>query len=463
MKIIVATGFLGSGKTTFIINLLLWLLKVTGVLPPVIVNDRGENKNLDWFRVVNAVADVQAYDLLGQCIGCGGREEFLALVRRLRDEGCKLLVVEPTGLFSLDELAAIAGGLKGCSVRSIHLVDVKKVGEAAAFSFSNLLHSCGIGLTHAHQNITREAKMLAGAVNKPVFIVEERVEDGLMAEIWERLMDDAECGHHHVHTCGDPHCTHNDHEHDHHHHEDHVPSRSFLTEGWTMGQIVAYLAKVPNLLRFKGVVQNGESRIWMGWAGDEWHMHAMPDDAPLKADVFASGPIPEPSRESLTDAGIEALAEGVAPVVLESPSGGYTRLSPVGTSAWTLFYDTSKSASAAVRATCGTRLVQRCREVATYLFEHDLTDLDPEQVDFYRFEVCMVWWWWTRVFGFELETADRAMLDRLLRELDPEQVNMASLEDWTDEDAYGCLSELKERVPEHADKVRRVEERMAAT
>ncbi|MBI96051.1 hypothetical protein CL656_02795, partial [bacterium] len=89
--VLLVTGVLGSGKTTFLVNLLNWLKNNDHNLPPVIVNDRGTQSNLDYSRV-NQIEGVDAVDLHGQCIGCGGRDEFVDIIKNTRQE---LIIVEP--------------------------------------------------------------------------------------------------------------------------------------------------------------------------------------------------------------------------------------------------------------------------------------------------------------------------------------------------------------------------------
>lgn len=440
-------------------------------LPPVIVNDRGEDANLDHARVTAEVEGVEAEDLLGQCIGCGGREDFLTLVETMRTAEQELLIVEPTGLFTLSELEKISDELDGCRAASVHLIPVNKIAAAVAVGVENMNLCQVIGLTHARGDVTTQVELIGAATGKPVVIVEEQARDEQIAAIWRFLMEDQ--AHHHEHRHGHGHghehgascahgCSHDHGEGDHHHHhEDEVISVTFSTEGWRIGEVLGFVMSVGHLLeRFKGVMQADHGLVQFEWANGSWSRRAAPAGAVLKADLFTQEPVEVPQRTELTDRMIIDLVKGIPPVVVESPTSGYAKLDAVGPTAWELLYEQSKRASPGVREECGRTLITRCVYAAGYLLEDRPSQLDPKLVDYCRLQTAMVWLWWNQEFDFELEDDDRRRIDHLLQRLRPEQVDQAALEPWMGE-AYGYLPRLMEQFPDHAATIGRVQARMS--
>jgi G3E family GTPase len=468
MKIIFVTGTLGSGKTTLLINLLRWLRSQNEALPPIIVNDRGSGSNLDYARVTSEVQGVEASDLLGQCIGCAGREEFLTLVCKMQRNGHELLLVEPTGLFSIDELEGINRQLPdSSSVRSVHLIPVTEIQAATAVGFKNMsLCRVIIGLTHVRGEGSVEVNLLAAATGKLVVVVEETPSNDQMEVIWDHLVSDKVVPFiypgsrkgsrimnttHATPACTLA-CTHGNHHDHHHHHENEAHCTTFSTEGWTMGELLGYLLSLGgNLVRFKGVVEAEDGLVQVEWAHGSWGKHPASMGSLLKADLFTRERIEKPNRIALTDGNIRQLMKGIPPLLIHSSTGGYAKFNPVGTTAWELLYEQSKRASVEVRRECGLQLVQRCREAVTYLQEGDLSPLDPKLLDFYRIQSVMLWLFWNQEFGFMLDRGDREAMDVALAKLDPSSVDQCQLTDWLWEGGPDFKALLMAQWPERVE------------
>lgn len=434
LKIIVLTGTLASGKTTLLIAILKWMRDQGMQLPPVIVNDRGEGSNLDWHRVTREVKGVDATDLLGECIGCGGRESFLARVKALQKKGHAFIIVEPTGLFTLTELPAIDTLLPGCSVRSIHLIPQPKIQAAISLGFQNLERCRVIGLTHVLGGVEAQRELLQSATGKRVIVLEKDTRDQQIQGIWDLLTEDQG---HHCHHCNHDHhsdaCHHGQHAHKHHHHDGDPVTTTFSTEGWTMANILGYLLSLGNnLVRFKGVIQGESGLIELEWMFGSWGepREALPG-TPLNAHLFTTQQVDEPHLTDLTDGNVEMLMDGIPSVLIESPVGGHSRLNPVGKAAYKLLYAGSKSASLRVRQKCGVHLVERCRKAANHLLDSDTSGrIDPGLLDYVRVQTVMVWLWWNEEFGFPLSDEDREMLSRVIDQLNPLTVDRAQLAEW---------------------------------
>ncbi len=105
VPIVVITGYLGSGKTTLMQN----ILKQEKRRIALIVNDMG-SVNIDASilnKTGNQVAQVEMVEMQNGCICCTLRDEFMAEVERLSaDPGIEAIFVEASGI---SEPSSIAG------------------------------------------------------------------------------------------------------------------------------------------------------------------------------------------------------------------------------------------------------------------------------------------------------------------------------------------------------------------
>ncbi|WP_448588153.1 CobW family GTP-binding protein [Thermocrinis sp.] len=90
---LIVGGFLGSGKTTFIINSI--LPKLSGKRIAIIVNDFGKI-NYDRIRLYQETMEV--YGVEGGCFCCELGGEFLETIAMLKSKDLDLLVVETSGI-----------------------------------------------------------------------------------------------------------------------------------------------------------------------------------------------------------------------------------------------------------------------------------------------------------------------------------------------------------------------------
>lgn len=99
MKILVVSGFLGAGKTTFIKE----LIRQTGIFPAILENEYGEN-NLDSAELSKS-GDMKILEFMEGCVCCTKKDSFvnsiLAISAGLDPE---YLVVEPTGVGKLGNI-----------------------------------------------------------------------------------------------------------------------------------------------------------------------------------------------------------------------------------------------------------------------------------------------------------------------------------------------------------------------
>ena len=91
--LVLIVGFLGSGKTTFLKNLMP-ALAVEGLTPELIINDY-QNARIDAEQFSDLAAEVKA--LSGDCVCCGSRDELLEALQKFRHESGKVMIVETNG------------------------------------------------------------------------------------------------------------------------------------------------------------------------------------------------------------------------------------------------------------------------------------------------------------------------------------------------------------------------------
>ncbi|MEI8292815.1 MAG: GTP-binding protein [bacterium] len=91
--LVLVVGFLGSGKTTFLKNLMP-ALAVEGLTPELIINDY-QNARIDAEQFHDLAAEVKA--LSGDCVCCGSRDELLETLRDFRHAPDRVMIIETNG------------------------------------------------------------------------------------------------------------------------------------------------------------------------------------------------------------------------------------------------------------------------------------------------------------------------------------------------------------------------------
>ena len=117
--VLVVGGFLGSGKTTFLLGFARWLTG-RGRRIGILVNEAGA---VDVDGVVLAADGHRVQELFGGCACCSLVGEVRPAVEALRDWGAELVLVEPSGMADLARIA----GLLGSRVKVVALVDAPRL------------------------------------------------------------------------------------------------------------------------------------------------------------------------------------------------------------------------------------------------------------------------------------------------------------------------------------------------
>ena len=115
-KVDLITGFLGAGKTTFI-HLLLRRLRGQKVL--VIENEFG-SIGVDAKFLRDDGCPIE--DLSGMCMCCRGRGKFIAMLANAAAQGYDRVIVEPSGIYDVDEFFGVMNepAVKaGCAIGNV--------------------------------------------------------------------------------------------------------------------------------------------------------------------------------------------------------------------------------------------------------------------------------------------------------------------------------------------------------
>lgn len=127
MKILIVSGFLGAGKTTFIRHL-------TDTLPQVdfaiFENEIGET-DLDAKVLRDGDRSLNVYEMTENCVCCTGKADFLTnLMTILSALDPEVLIVEPTGAA---RLSALMGAIEGLQYDALELLPTLTLVDAGTF------------------------------------------------------------------------------------------------------------------------------------------------------------------------------------------------------------------------------------------------------------------------------------------------------------------------------------------
>jgi len=120
LKLLVVSGFFGSGKTTFIINAAKRLVAEYGLKVAIIVNDVGEIGIDD--KIINSYG-LKVKELFGGCVCCQLGEDMIKTLR-LVDRRIKpdLAVLEPSGAADPSQILSVVSLAKNFELEMLPLI-----------------------------------------------------------------------------------------------------------------------------------------------------------------------------------------------------------------------------------------------------------------------------------------------------------------------------------------------------
>ncbi len=326
INVYLISGFLGSGKTTFI-QKLLKEKKFTKVM--LLENEFGE------VGVDSAFFDsgLKVREINNGCICCSLQGDFESALEEIEGYGISDLIIEPSGVGKLSEIIkVIAADDDFRIVCHICIVDVKtciKYHKNFKEYFDDQV-SCANALVLSHLDVAEKEQIqkaveMLREINDDAVITDKPVNDMSMEEIMDIIVKDGEicpecfeddddddeccCGHHHHHhheegeecCCGHHHddddddecCCHHEHEHHHHddedecccghhHHGHHHDDEDELFKNcifrpehiFTEKELEDILSKMDeDIIRVKGYVKGEEGTIYFNYILNEYHIY----------------------------------------------------------------------------------------------------------------------------------------------------------------------------------------------
>ncbi len=277
--LVAIVGFLGSGKTTFLKNLLP-VLRARGVSPYVVINDY-QNAKIDAQQLQALTDEVRA--ISGDCVCCGSRDELMETLEKFEHKSGRVVLLETNGTTDSDqliELLSLGESLKGFSLPlQVSLIDAKRwqkrfwhnaLEREQARTASHIIIS-RLDSESAKRVAEVEASFASHHIRGLRVTVEAFAEE--LASLSKELegqsrVAKAPCGcghdhHHHDHDHGHHHHDHEEeHEHQHGHSHDHHGKHHFASLEVGLPEIVSrsafqkFLKDLPEtVIRAKGMVR----------------------------------------------------------------------------------------------------------------------------------------------------------------------------------------------------------------
>ena len=291
INVYIVSGFLGSGKTTFIQKL---LKEKSFEKVMLLENEFGE------VGVDGAFFDskLNVKEINNGCICCSLQGDFEQALEEIEGFGISDLIIEPSGVGKLSEIIkVIASDPDFRIVCHICIVDVKtcqKYHRNFKEYFDDQVSSANaIILSHldvSSNEDKQKAIELIKEINDDASISEKPIDDYTIEELLDVIVKDGEvclecleeecdcdeeccCGHHHEH--------HHDCHHDHHHHhhdddDDEIFSNVILRPEYvfTKSELEDCLKNVPeDIIRVKGWVNTLEGTLYLNYVLNEYHTY----------------------------------------------------------------------------------------------------------------------------------------------------------------------------------------------
>ena len=200
------TGFLGSGKTTFIHR---YLHHLNGKNQKIrIIENEFGSANIDTKLL--AGEDVYIDDLAGVCMCCTGRDKFVQMLVNAAEAGCDRVLVEPSGIYDVDEFFSVMNEnrvKKCCEVGSVlTVVDARFAddlsGESRYLMFAQLLAAGKVILSKSQFCSDGQIKETIGKLNELIqsFKGDRVLGEDVCTKKWDDLTDEdytefQNCGH----------------------------------------------------------------------------------------------------------------------------------------------------------------------------------------------------------------------------------------------------------------------------
>ena len=197
VRVDLITGFLGAGKTTFLRGYLKYLQE-QGERVRIIENEFGE---VDVDSQLLADEHAEIADLTGLCMCCIGKEAFIKLlIASSRDHACDRIVVEPSGIYDVDEffeVMTLPQVAECCEIGSIITIadpmGIDYLAEEAQYLLFAQLLASGVVIMSKTQFL-QEAELEAAVEKYHSLMRKFGCENGLISDLcikpWSEFTED---------------------------------------------------------------------------------------------------------------------------------------------------------------------------------------------------------------------------------------------------------------------------------
>ena len=283
INVYIISGFLGSGKTTFIQKLL--SEKKFGKVM-LLENEFGE------VGVDGAFFDkaLKIKEINNGCICCSLQGDFESALEEIEKSDITDLLIEPSGVGKLSEIINVVSEDEDFRIIShICIVDVKtckKYHKNFKDYFDDQVKAANaVVLSHldvADENKIDEAKKIIEEINDDVIILDKPVSEYKIDELMDLIVKGYEEDNEHEHhegcecNCG----CHHHHDHEHHHHHDDDDDEIFKNQIirpshiFTKEELEKILSNVDeDIIRIKGYVNSKDGTLYLNYVLNEYNIY----------------------------------------------------------------------------------------------------------------------------------------------------------------------------------------------
>lgn len=311
INVYIVSGFLGSGKTTFI-QKLLSEKKFEKVM--LLENEFGEvGVDGSFFD-----SSLQVKEINNGCICCSLKGDFAEALEQIEDMGISDLIIEPSGVGKLSDIINVVKEDPDFRIVShICIVDVKTCRKYhinfKEYFNDQVVSANAIILSHvdvADEDTIDNAIAIVNELNDHAALVSRPVSELSIEELLNIIVSggdilpevDEECHHHHHHEDGeeccchhhhddddeccchhhddedddDECCCHHDHDHEHHHHHDDEVFKNLIlrpNHRFTKQELIEKFKNIPeDIIRIKGYVLGENNTLYFNYVLNEYNV-----------------------------------------------------------------------------------------------------------------------------------------------------------------------------------------------
>jgi G3E family GTPase len=193
MKIILVSGFLGSGKTTTILDLARFLTRQQDCRTAVLVNEAGD---IPMDGAVLTAGGNRVKEIFAGCVCCQVASSLVEAVREMdSSEDLDYLLIEPSGLADPRRIHSLLPRAGQSSWRSVYIVDAPRfelLFQAARPVITNGIQSAQVVLVNKAESVDRTTLEKVGSaiteINDQVSVLTVTARRGIPDTVWQQVL-----------------------------------------------------------------------------------------------------------------------------------------------------------------------------------------------------------------------------------------------------------------------------------